>query len=430
MRFTAWTVVAAATLVGQRGARAADTASERLLVLQLAATGIATEVSKNLSEVFAAAIREAMPKAEVLGQSEIDNMLAMERQRDLVGCADNISCLAEVGGALGADYLAAGSIGKVGATYTLNLKLLNTRAAKTVRHVSKDVSGSEDLLIEATRQWGAHLVDPTRAAGTGYLTVLGQGEVLIDGQSRGRAPLERLAVAAGSHAVEWVGAGGARHKRDVRVAAYTAMEIGPGEIRLPVSESAALPPRPPWRAAVYLGRLGTLSRVNAELGTPDPITLDYSGSTTLGGRLGYLSAIGLQPFVAFERRKLSIKSPNDGLFVSAPPAELQQWAPAVGLAYSTAGRLRVLPSIAFEVIAARLVSSRDSIEGDTFRDRVADGLKMDTRSDMQLGLHFAADVLYSVSPELDVGVRAATQMLLQATDHVTYTADVVVDYGF
>src|SRR2546428_24124 len=87
-------------------APAAEPAIDRILVLNLSASGVEENLVKNLSEVFAAAIREALPQVTVLGQSEVNSMLAVEKQRDLLGCADSVSCLAEIGGALGADHLA------------------------------------------------------------------------------------------------------------------------------------------------------------------------------------------------------------------------------------------------------------------------------------------------------------------------------------
>src|SRR5262245_55246874 len=102
---------------------------ERLLVLDLTSTGISADTAKNLSEIFAASIREAAAGKTVLGQSEISSMLALERQRDLLGCASDVSCLAEIGGALGAGLLAVGSVGRVGSVFVINVKLLDTNAA-------------------------------------------------------------------------------------------------------------------------------------------------------------------------------------------------------------------------------------------------------------------------------------------------------------
>jgi hypothetical protein len=44
-------------------------------------------------------------------------MLALEQAKQSVGCGSDMACLAEIGGALGADYLITGSVLLVGDTY-------------------------------------------------------------------------------------------------------------------------------------------------------------------------------------------------------------------------------------------------------------------------------------------------------------------------
>src|SRR5512138_2927366 len=88
-------------------------AASRLLVLDLVSSGVDATVTASLSEVFAATVREALPGTAVIGQNEIRSMLALDRQRALLGCSDDVSCLAEIGGALGAEMMVLGSVGKI-----------------------------------------------------------------------------------------------------------------------------------------------------------------------------------------------------------------------------------------------------------------------------------------------------------------------------
>ena len=66
-------------------------------------------------------------------------------QQQLLGC-DTSGCIAELGGALGADYLLVASLGKVGAAYLLNIKLMNVRSANIVLRFSQPVKGGEEQL--------------------------------------------------------------------------------------------------------------------------------------------------------------------------------------------------------------------------------------------------------------------------------------------
>jgi hypothetical protein len=83
---------------------------------------------------------------EVLTSSEIAALLGLERQRQLLGCADEQgSCLAEMANALGTDGLLRGSLGHFGQGYQLDLKLLSS-SGQTLASFSKKVDGDEALL--------------------------------------------------------------------------------------------------------------------------------------------------------------------------------------------------------------------------------------------------------------------------------------------
>ena len=197
---------------------------DKILVLELASSGVETNIAKNLSEVLAQAIRKAVPNVAVIGQSDMNSMLAVERQKDVLGCASDVACLAELGGALGADHLVVGSIGKIGKQYLLSIKLLDSSQAKTVRHVSADLS-EEDQLVEAVRQWGANLVVPATPTGIGYLNIQGSGEIAIDDHIIGHAPVTHYAALQGSHHLVWKNAGQLLAERSIEVEPYVSARI-------------------------------------------------------------------------------------------------------------------------------------------------------------------------------------------------------------
>ena len=52
---------------------------------------------------------------QVISQQDIATMLGLERQKQLMGCADDsTSCLAELSGALGARFVMSGTLTRLG----------------------------------------------------------------------------------------------------------------------------------------------------------------------------------------------------------------------------------------------------------------------------------------------------------------------------
>ena len=58
---------------------------------------------------------------------DIQQVLGIERQRELLGCTDGqASCLAELAGALGVDAILTGTVAHAGTGYTASLRVLKT----------------------------------------------------------------------------------------------------------------------------------------------------------------------------------------------------------------------------------------------------------------------------------------------------------------
>jgi hypothetical protein len=124
-------------------------AAERILVMNLQANQVPGGVADSLSEILLAEIRKHAGGAEVVGRAEIEAMLAFEQQKDLLGCSDDTACLAQIGGALGAGLLVTGTLGKLGGTYLLHVKMIDTVNAKVKSYASEQVKGDEEQLIAA-----------------------------------------------------------------------------------------------------------------------------------------------------------------------------------------------------------------------------------------------------------------------------------------
>ncbi len=83
----------------------------------------------------------------ILAWDDVTNMLEHQAGKQALGCEDD-ECLAEIGGALGVDYILAGDIGSIGDRFLMNLKLININRAATERRASTIVEGNIGLLMD------------------------------------------------------------------------------------------------------------------------------------------------------------------------------------------------------------------------------------------------------------------------------------------
>lgn len=83
---------------------------------------------------------------------EINEMLGLERQRQLLGCSeDSATCMAELANALGVETVLIAEIGKVGASYQLLLKVVESGSAKVLSLHSAKLASEEQLVDEFGR---------------------------------------------------------------------------------------------------------------------------------------------------------------------------------------------------------------------------------------------------------------------------------------
>jgi hypothetical protein len=111
----------------------------RLAILELT-------TSRDVDPALARALTEGLGEAAsrtglfvVTTQAEVTALLGMERQRQLLGCADDASsCTAELAGALGARFLMSGSLTKLGGdAWQLSLQVQDTTRSTTLGRASR-----------------------------------------------------------------------------------------------------------------------------------------------------------------------------------------------------------------------------------------------------------------------------------------------------
>ncbi len=116
-------------------------------VMGLKASGdVDQAMVRSMEDLLSNEIR-AMGGLRVISRSDIIGLLNLEKQKRLMGCA-NDQCLAEIGGALGVDWMLTGTISDFGDTILVNLKLLDVRDVRVIASSSRKATGGKSGLVD------------------------------------------------------------------------------------------------------------------------------------------------------------------------------------------------------------------------------------------------------------------------------------------
>ncbi len=141
-------VLAVLAVLSAMPVKAAPAPKPRVAVLRLASNRVSPEVVKVLDEMLSTEL-DRYGVYDVVSASDIDAMVGLERLKDLTGCSDT-ACTSEVAGAIGARFVLAGSVSKLGDDIYFNLKLIDT-ATQVVTRREHHVADDERLYPEAVR---------------------------------------------------------------------------------------------------------------------------------------------------------------------------------------------------------------------------------------------------------------------------------------
>ncbi|MBI3180127.1 MAG: hypothetical protein HYZ27_10725, partial [Deltaproteobacteria bacterium] len=156
--------------------------AKKAAVLNLGSAQVSPELADNLTQLLALELRRAGGMS-VISREEIKTMLDYEAQKQIILCTNDVSCLVEIGNALGVDYLVTGAVGKMDDIWMIHLKLIDVDAIEVVHRVSESYRGPERQLSQALRLAVAELLGrvPAGAGRLELLTDVEDGAVVIDG---------------------------------------------------------------------------------------------------------------------------------------------------------------------------------------------------------------------------------------------------------
>lgn len=218
-----------------------DTDKIRIAIMDLKATsGFPDELTGSITDVMTEALdRQGVFKP--ISTRDIARMMDFEVQKQNLGCTDDTSCLAEMVGAMGAQYLVTGSISLLGDQYLLQLQLFDIDNARVMRRESRDYQGAPSGLLKLAEGAVQALVRDLLAESAGQLEVKAsepEATVRVDDRIVGVTPLAPLELGGGVHKVEVL--------KEGFITVVLDVEVKKGETTL---VEAKLVPSPAYREA-------------------------------------------------------------------------------------------------------------------------------------------------------------------------------------
>ncbi len=145
-------------LVGFSYAGAAQ--KERLAVLDLEPK---FGIEENLAEALSAIVRDEIHsygEYVVMSREDLRQVASREQMLQAMGCEEAGDCLLDFGRTLGTRFMIVGSISKIGNTYSVNLRMLDTKGenAGLVNRVSDRCQCTEDGLITTIEDLSARII--------------------------------------------------------------------------------------------------------------------------------------------------------------------------------------------------------------------------------------------------------------------------------
>ncbi len=114
-----------------------------------ALVGVGDPAAQLLSESLLQEVRNARAFSQVLSPREIATIMPADQQKFLMRCAAEACTVVdnELAGALGVTHIIAGTVGRLGDMYVLNLKLLEVRTSLTLGSAQQVAQGQDEGVL-------------------------------------------------------------------------------------------------------------------------------------------------------------------------------------------------------------------------------------------------------------------------------------------
>lgn len=130
--------------------------------------GVSDSAAELLTSNLVAHLRSTSHFSRVVTSKEIESLLGLEQQKQLLNC-DSSSCMAELAGSLGVDFVIRGELGRLGKSWLVNVSMLNTRTGAAERTVSRAVPSDDEsallpVMVDVARELTGKPVPQAEAA--------------------------------------------------------------------------------------------------------------------------------------------------------------------------------------------------------------------------------------------------------------------------
>lgn len=122
----------------------------KVAVMPFAQQGVDERVARIMDTLLAQEVH-SQGRFQVLGLNELNAVLGLEKMKEAIGCND-ITCAAEIGGALGVRFIVSGVLGRLGSRLMINLMYIDTEKLAVLKRVTHYVKHDEDLFPGALRE--------------------------------------------------------------------------------------------------------------------------------------------------------------------------------------------------------------------------------------------------------------------------------------
>lgn len=116
-----------------------------IAVLRLEASGVAPELAETATSLVPTEVRRLRPASRVLSSEDVRALLTHQKDRLMLGCGADAACMAELGGALGADEIVAGRLGRLGETYVVELRRVEVAQARSLGSATRTVRRADAI---------------------------------------------------------------------------------------------------------------------------------------------------------------------------------------------------------------------------------------------------------------------------------------------
>lgn len=150
-----------ASLVAAQGPAAGGAPPSVLMLPVEPKNGVTQDAADLASAMLIGRVRR-VPGVRIVSYRELEGAMSQAQRRMLVDC-DSVSCAAEIAGALNADQIVLGALGKLGGAYILSLSRIEARNARLVASTVRQFPAvSEDAITRELPLAAAELFPEAR----------------------------------------------------------------------------------------------------------------------------------------------------------------------------------------------------------------------------------------------------------------------------